>query len=115
MKKFKITMQAEIIVEFDENSDDFKNLFEGYTECIDSSADYEDLAKNIAYIVSKYGVDEFIEGIGFVKHNGKNQNIFHDGEYKERDGHINVEVDVDINRQVDFEVDYIEDLSDDVS
>jgi hypothetical protein len=108
MAKFKLTVQAEIEIEFDENSPEFKEMWDGYRTYIDSNADHESLCENIASLISRYGVDEFIEGVGYVKLNGENQRIFKDGEYKEQTGIVNVVVDTDINDRVDFYIDYIE-------
>lgn len=112
MKKFRITMEAEIIVEFDEKSEDFKELWEGYKSAINRDADYQTLAESIASIISRYGISEMIEGVGYVKYDGKNQHIFHKGKYEEMEGHVNVEVDTDINGMVEFECSYTQDISD---
>lgn len=107
MKKFIVTVEKEIVIEFDENSSSFKEMFKGYKSAIDPGADYETFAENIASTVSRYGVDEFIEGVGFLKHNGENQTINYNGKYQEQPGIVNVEVDTDLNRMVDFEVSYV--------
>lgn len=114
MQKFKITVQQEIIVEFDENSKDFKELWEGYTYAIDREADYQSFAENIASQISRYGVNDMIEGVGFVKLNGENQRVFHNGKYEEQEGCVNVEVDTDLNLMVDFYIDYTENLLEEV-
>lgn len=112
MKKFKVTVQAEIIVEFDENSEEFKEVFQGYKEIIDENADFESLSESIASQISRYGVSDMIEGIGYVKNNGKNQFAFEKGEYTEQVGHINVITETDLNGMVDFDIFYIEELND---
>ena len=104
MKKFNITVQAEIKVQFDENSEEFKELWSQYLEYFNSGADYESFAENIAYMIAKYGTTEFIEGVGHVQLNGKNQKFFHEGEYKEQPGIVNIEVETDLNSMVDFEI-----------
>lgn len=111
MKKFNVTVTADIIVEFDENSEEFKKLWENYKKYFDPYATYETLADTVAYLIAKYGTTEFIEGWGYVKLNGRNQTFFCEGEYKEVSGLINVEVDTDINYMVDYEIDYTQDLS----
>ena len=112
MQKFRITMQAEIIVEFDENSEDFKDLWKGYKEAIDRGANYESFAETIASHVSRYGTKDHIEGIGYLKYNGENQNVWSDEEYKEQEGYVNIEVDTDLNNMVEFESYYVENLLD---
>lgn len=104
--KFRVTVEKEITVEFDENSSEFKELWDGYKEAIDSGADYQSFAESIAQYVSRYGVSDFIEGVGYVKHNGNNQRVFDNGKYEEQKGIVNVEVDTDINNMVEFEVAY---------
>lgn len=104
-------MQSEIIVEFDENSQEFKELWDGYKSVINPEADYESFSENISSQISRYGVSEMIEGVGYLKLNNKNQHIFKDGEYKEMKSYVNIEVDTDLNGMVDFEVYYTEELS----
>jgi hypothetical protein len=110
MKQFNVTVQAEIKVEFDENSDDFKELWRQYLRYFDKDATYETFTENIASIISRYGTYEFIEGVGYVNLNGSPQKFYSEGEYKEHLGIVNVEVDTDLNSMVAFEIDYIEEL-----
>lgn len=104
MTKISVKVEQEIIVEFDEHSEDFKALWAGYKEHFDSDADFESFAESIASMIARYGTQEMIEGVGFVKLNGENQRIYHNGEYKEQNGIINIEVETDLNRMVDFDV-----------
>lgn len=110
MKRYKVTVEAEITVEFDENSEEFKQLWDNYHEFIDSDADYEELANSIASMVARYGVDSAIEGIGYLKYEGENQRAWVHGKYEEQPGYINVLVDTDINKQVDFDVTYTREI-----
>ena len=73
MKKIKVSVETEIEIEFDENSLEFKELFEAYKEVIDNDGDYNTMAEHICYNVARLGVDEFIEGIGNTKINGNQQ------------------------------------------
>lgn len=104
MKKIIVTVEKEITVSFDENDPKFIELFEGYKRMIDDDADFNSLAENIASMISRYGIKELIEGVGYVKHNGEDQTVYSRGDYKPFEGIINVEVDTDINGMVDFEV-----------
>lgn len=106
MKKFIVTVEKEITIEFDENNAEFIEMFEGYQRFIDSGADHKSLAESIASTVSRYGVSEMIEGVGYLKHNGENQTIYHNGKYELQNGLVNVDVDTDLNRMVDFEISY---------
>lgn len=110
MKKFNITVEAEILIEFDEESNDFKDLWENYLEYFDSNATYESFSENIASLIARYGTYEFIEGVGHVKLNGENQKFFYDDGYKEQPGIVNIEVDTDLNSMVDFEISYIKEI-----
>lgn len=101
MKRFAVTVEKEIIVEFDESSKDFQKLFAGYKEAIDPDADFESFASSIAQYISRYGVN-------YLKHNGENQRVFVGGKYEKQEGYVNVEVDTDINNMVDFDIGYIE-------
>lgn len=106
MKRYRVTVEKEIIVEFDDESEDFKQMFEDFNT-YHASVDYEEFAETIAKHLSKYGIDDPIEGVGFVKHNGDNQTIVYGGEYKEREGLVNVIVATDINGKIDFESLYV--------
>lgn len=70
--KVKVTLEAEIIIELDEQHPDFEDLFinfnDYYTEC-----DKEEFAEYIAGVVAMYGLDDDIEGVGRPKINGKMQ------------------------------------------
>ncbi len=84
--KRKITIEYQIEVEFDENSEAFKNLFENYNEHF-RDCDIEEFSEIIAKRILINGFQEPIEGIGLVKVNGEMQN--------EIDHPINVEVEID--------------------
>lgn len=58
-------------VSFDAASDDFQEAFKSYREVIDSSADEEDFVKNAVYQAHRRGGDSLLEGIGYVKVNGR--------------------------------------------
>ncbi len=110
MKEFNVIVQAEIKVQFDENSEEFKELWEQYLEYFDSNATYDTFCENIASLVSRYGTYEFIEGVGHVNLNGKPQKFYFEGEYKEHPGIVNIEVETDLNSMIDFEIYEIEEI-----
>lgn len=72
MKKIKVIVSTELVVEFDENSKEFQVVFEnynkGYYEC-----NHEQFAEILCDQVARYGAAEDIEGIGSMKINGKPQ------------------------------------------
>lgn len=100
--KVKITVQADIEVEFDENSQDFKSLFDNYNQYFNDCT-LQEFAENIASQVARYGIDENIEGVGLVQRNGVNQKDWSDGG-KEIKHFINVKADFNPNNVIDFEI-----------
>lgn len=104
MKKFNVQLEAEIEIEFDENSEEFKALWGSYKEFIDPYANYESFCENIASQVARYGTKDQIEGVGYLKINGKNQWIFSKGGYQEVTGLVNVNLETDLNNKLEFEV-----------
>jgi hypothetical protein len=110
MTKIRVTVEAEIDIEFDENSEEFKEVWQGYKEAIDRDADYESFAESIASFVSRYGVKDFFEGVGYFKYNGENQNIFNKGKYEEQPAVVNLIVATDLNDMVDFDITHTQTL-----
>ena len=120
MKRIEIQLSTTIELEFDENSDDFKLLYKGYNESISKYATYKDLLTVIAQYIAKYGVNEEIEGVGYLQLEGNNQvvNVPFTNEQnklmwtlKEKQGYVNlVNSEVDLNGKLDFSVDYIEEV-----
>lgn len=106
--RIEVTLESKIIVEFDENSEQFKNLLEGYNENFAGETDEESLAEDIALSVSRYGVNDFIEGVGYLKFRGKHRKKFIDGKFQEVPAIISVDVPVDLNGMVEAEVTYVE-------
>jgi hypothetical protein len=58
-------------VDYDSASDDFQEAFKSYREVINSNADEEDFLKNAVYQAHRRGGDSLLEGIGYVKVNGR--------------------------------------------
>lgn len=110
MKKYKITVQQEILVDFDESTEEFKDFFKAYNEYIASNSDHKDLAIHVATAIARYGVRDFIEGIGYPTFKGEKQTEWTENGLKEHDCLVNVEVDTDINGMVDFYVDDIQEV-----
>ena len=95
--KVTVTVQATIEVEFDENSQEFKDLFENYNNYF-AECDKQEFAEIIAKQVATYGISDDIEGVGLVKRNGKMQrNIDHPIDVVVQNGY-------DINGMIDFDV-----------
>ena len=121
MKRFEIQLSTTIELEFDENSDDFKLLYKAYNESISKCANYEDLLTDIAQYIARYGVNEEIEGVGYLQIDGVDQTTLERKTDKEgkltwirkiQPGYVNlVNSEVDLNGKLDFIVDYIEEIT----
>jgi hypothetical protein len=101
--KIKVTVEAEIQVEFDETSEEFKKLFDGYKKVIDGDAGYESFAENIAGMAARYGTDELIEGVGYPRVNGRKHKTYLP-EVEEHDCPVNIICEDDINGKIQFDV-----------
>lgn len=121
MKRYEIQISTTVELEFDENSDDFKLLYKGYNESISKCANYEDLLTDIAQYIASYGVNEEIEGVGYLQIDGVDQTTLERKTDKEgkltwirkiQPGYVNlVNSQVDLNGKLDFTVDYIEEIT----
>lgn len=105
--KVRITLSTEITVQFDEKSQDFKDLLKGYNEAI-CDADEEDLAKHVAEHICRYGTSEYMEGVGLVKENGEKQTNYQKEGAPEDDCPINVIAELDLNGHPEFEIDFVD-------
>lgn len=108
MKKFTVTVQQEITIDFEESNEDFLKVFNGYKAYIDPDADFESFAQNIALSVARYGKDDFIEGVGLLSYRG-NKPLDYSAS-KGSEGVVNIDVDVDINGMVDYYVNGFEEV-----
>ena len=106
--KIHVTLETTLTVEFDEESPEFKELFEQYTTSIEN-IDHEGFAENVCNHVARYGANDFIEGVGLVRVNGEKQvdYIMYD-EPREVDCPVNVKGDFDLNSKCDFEITNVE-------
>lgn len=101
--KIAVTVEAELTVEFDENSAEFQELYENYKKYI-SNSDYEEFASEICSHIARYGENELIEGIGYPKINGeKHIEYFAKGGPEEYDSPINIQGEFDLNGKVGFD------------
>lgn len=73
MKKETLQVSHYYTLEWDENSPEFKEAYESYTECIDRGASQKDMIKHVAFYINRFGEDSLIEGVGkvWVKRNPK--------------------------------------------
>jgi len=103
MAKYKVTIESEITIDFDENSEEFTNIFKGYKSHFDSNATHESLCEDVASMIARYGTKEFIEGLGYVKLKGETQHGWINGKYQELVGFFDVDADTDLNSMINFE------------
>jgi 5'-deoxynucleotidase YfbR-like HD superfamily hydrolase len=103
--KIKVTVEAEIQVEFDETSEEFQALFQEYKESIDSTAEYMDFAESIANMAARYGTDEFVEGVGYPRVNGVKHKTYHfkENRVEEHDCPVNLICEDDVNGKIQFD------------
>ncbi len=100
--KINVSIEAEIEVEFDETSEEFKELFDGYKESIDSDADYTSFAESVANMAARYGTDEFIEGVGYPRVNGEKHKTYLP-QFEEHDCPVNLICEDDVNGKIQFD------------
>lgn len=104
MKRFKINIQTEVEVDFDESSKEFQELFKAYNEVI-ANVDYEEFALNIVSHISRYGIKDKIEAVGLINVNDEVQWDFVGNDYKSFPSPINVFIpDRDINGMIEFDL-----------
>ena len=72
MKETTVNFTGSLKFSYDENSPEFKQAYQDYKEVIDSgSTSTDDMIQHIAYNVGRMGVENMVEGVGYVKYNGK--------------------------------------------
>lgn len=97
--KVSITVEAEFEVEFDENSDEFKLMFNNYNKHF-QECEHKEFAELLAVHIARNGSNEEMEGVGLIKIDGEAQ--------EEIDHPVNVNIlnGTDLNGMVDFSVGY---------
>ena len=70
MSKINFEVSGNIVMEYDENSPEFKEAFEGYTSCIERNGTIRSMLKHVAFYVTRFGTDGLVEGVGYVGYNG---------------------------------------------
>jgi len=72
MKTTTVNFTGQLIFQYDENSPEFKQAFIDFKQTIDSGAtSTDDMMSHIAYNVARQGVEHLVEGVGYVKYNGR--------------------------------------------
>lgn len=73
MKKATINLSAQICLEYDPGSEEFKESLRSYKEIVDDNGDEEKMLENIAYNVGLFGIERMVEGIGYVAYEDRNK------------------------------------------
>ena len=72
MKTTTVNFTGQLIFQYDENSPEFKQAFIDFKQVIDSGAtSTDDMISHIAYNVARQAVEQLVEGVGYVKYNGR--------------------------------------------
>lgn len=71
MEKKTVRIAYEIELSYDPNSPEFKEAYESYTEVCDKRASIDDMLNNVAVNVLRRGAREMVEGVGYVKVDGR--------------------------------------------
>lgn len=120
MKRYEIQISTTVELEFDEKSEDFKLLYKAYNDSISKCRNYEEFLADIANYIARYGVNENIEGVGYLQIDGVDQTTLERKTDKEgkltwirkiQPGYVNlVNSQVGLNGKLYFSVDYIEEV-----
>ncbi len=72
MAKTTIEITGQIELTYDENSTEFKDALASYADSImERGAKKDAMLKHVAFYVNRFGIDEMVEGVGYVGYNGR--------------------------------------------
>lgn len=71
MKQIDIEVSTTISMNYDPESEEFKDSLESYRDAIESNASEEDILRHIAWYITAFGTENMIEGIGYVSVDGE--------------------------------------------
>lgn len=71
MKQIDVEVSATISMNYDPESEEFKDSLESYRDAIESNASEEDMLRQIAWYITAFGTENMIEGIGYVSVDGE--------------------------------------------
>lgn len=71
MKQIDVEVSATISMNYDPESEEFKDSLESYRDVIDDGANEEDMLRQIAWYISAFGTGNMIGSIGYVSVNGE--------------------------------------------
>lgn len=97
MKKIIVEVSATINLNYNPESEEFKNSLETYREAIEEGASEEDMLRQIAWYIAAFGTEYMIEGVGYVSVDGEKK-----GDPENWCG-VDIENSLNINDTPDFE------------
>lgn len=71
MKHVTIKAEGEFNLSYNPESKEFKDAYADYLDVIDKGADVESFLKNVCSQLMRGGANRMIEGVGYVKCNGR--------------------------------------------
>lgn len=71
MKQIDVEVSTIISMNYDPESEEFKDSLKSYQDAIESSASEEDMLRQIAWYITAFGTENMIEGIGYVSVDGE--------------------------------------------
>ena len=71
MKQIDVEVSATISMNYDPESEEFKDSLESYRDAIEDGASEEDMLRQIAWYITAFGTENMIEGIGYVSVDGE--------------------------------------------
>jgi hypothetical protein len=71
--KKNIEVTTTFTLMYDHNSPEFMQAFKDYKECIDKDASIKDMLFNVSGQIMARGIDDMIEGVGYVQRHGREE------------------------------------------
>ncbi len=71
MKQIDVEVSTTISMNYDPESEEFKNALKSYREAIEDGASEEDMLRQIAWYTTVFGTESMIEGVGYVSVDGE--------------------------------------------
>lgn len=109
--KFDIKISTELTVEFDENNEVFKEMYDNFNQHFVECSDYQEFVEYLAQSITRLGISEAVEGIGLVQKNGEPQISYFKNERRPIIHPVNVSGDFEIITGLPvFEIDKFEEV-----
>jgi len=66
MHKTIIEATGWVELTYDENSPEFKEALKGYIDSMDKDGTKETMLKHVAFYIQRFGIENMVEGVGYV-------------------------------------------------